>query len=205
MKTFSVLAATIAIISFSINILKAQEMEKFTDIRDGITYKTVKIGTQIWMAENLAYKTKIGSCAYKKDENFVATYGRLYTWEAAQLACPEGWHLPSEAEWKQLKDYLGGEDVAGEKLKSVSGWKTEEGKNYASNSSGFSALPGGWQHGGDENKFHDLGESGEWWGSNQPIAKYYVCVHYLYCAGIKMTKGERWITRGASVRCIKDN
>ena len=90
-----------------LHYITIKETGTFVDSRDGKTYKTTKIGTQWWMAENLAYNVGDGCWAYNNDESNVATYGRLYIWEAAQAACPSGWHLPSENEWKQLEMAIG--------------------------------------------------------------------------------------------------
>jgi uncharacterized protein (TIGR02145 family) len=82
---------------------------QLTDKRDGKTYKTVKIGNQVWMAENLAFKPSSGNYwAYDDDNSNVAKYGYLYDWETALDVCPAGWHLPSDKEWPVLTDYLGG-------------------------------------------------------------------------------------------------
>ncbi len=113
------------------------------------TYKTVKIGTQVWMSENLAYKPSTGNYwAYHDDNANVAKYGYLYDWETACKVCPSGWHLPSDEEWTTLIDYLGGEDVAGGKMKAVGTIEAGTGLWYdpndgATNESGFSGLPGG--------------------------------------------------------------
>jgi len=84
----------------------------FTDPRDGKVYKTVKIGEQVWMAENLAYDA--------------GEYRYHYDWETAKEACPPGWHLPTNEEWQTLVDFAGGKDIAGEKLKAKRGWNTDK-------------------------------------------------------------------------------
>jgi uncharacterized protein (TIGR02145 family) len=119
----------------------------FTDPRDGKIYKTVKIGNQIWMAENLNFKINNSWC-YKNRRKNGKIYGRLYTWGAALNACPSGWHIPAGDEWKELIDFLGGNEVAGSKMKAKGTIENGDGlwkspNNGATNESGFSALPGG--------------------------------------------------------------
>ena len=90
----------------------------FTDKRDGQVYRKVAIGADVWMAENLNY-AKLGGC-YDKDTSNCAKYGRLYLdYYAANGACPAGWHLPLDAEWTALENYVGGSGTAGKKLKST--------------------------------------------------------------------------------------
>jgi uncharacterized protein (TIGR02145 family) len=129
----------------------------FTDSRDGIIYKAVCIGKQSWMAENLRYNSP-GSVFYDNDPSNGSIYGRLYSWNTAmkgaatnntnpsgvQGICPKGWHLPSQAEWLQLTDFLGGADQAGKVLKSDKLWY-ENGNG--TNASGFTALPSGIYNG----------------------------------------------------------
>lgn len=150
----------------------AQEKGTFTDSRDGKKYKTVKIGTQTWMAENLAFKADSGCWAYDNNQNNVATYGYLYDAETAIIACPSGWHLPSDAELTTLINYLGGEDVAGYKLKETgtSHWKSTEKEIFPTravmtNESGFTALPGGSRT--YYGYFRELGTTGIWWSSTE--------------------------------------
>ncbi len=112
----------------------------FTDTRDGQIYKWVRIGNQIWMAENLKYSTS-GSKCYKQVSGNCEIYGRLYSWERALSSCPKGWHLPDDNEWDILRIQLGGKHKAGNKLKSKDGWKNS--KYKASNFSGFNAKPAG--------------------------------------------------------------
>lgn len=150
----------------------------FIDGRDSKIYNWVKIDTQVWMAENLAYLPSVspsnsgsnttpyyyvvgyegGNVVFAKQTSNYQTYGVLYNWPAAQTACPEGWHLPSDEEWKTLEIYLGmslsavneyyfrtSGDV-GDKLKEsgISHWNSPN--STANNSSGFTALPGGYQN-----------------------------------------------------------
>jgi len=117
----------------------------FIDFRDGTNYNTIRIGNQWWMAENLRFDPGNGSWVYDNDQMNEKTFGRLYDWETACDVCPDGWHLPGDAEWEELIKYLGGESIAGGKLK-------QSGKTYwyrpnegATNLSGFSALPGGYR------------------------------------------------------------
>lgn len=113
-----------------------------TDSRDNQVYKTVKIGEQVWMAENLNYASE-GSYCYNDDETNCETYGRLYTWTDAATVCPAGWHLPSAAEFKTLIATVG--DSAGLKLKVTDSWGLSwtTTKTNGTDAYGFSALPAG--------------------------------------------------------------
>jgi len=133
-----------------------------TDTRDGKIYKIVKIGEQVWMAENLNYAAE-GSECYDKDQVNCEKYGRLYNWETAMKACPGGWHLPNAKEWKTLVDSAGGDKTAGKILKASKGWND---KGNGSDAFGFSALPGGYYGiGGDYEGFFWAGEGGLWWSA----------------------------------------
>ena len=180
-------------------------METYTDTRDGKVYKTVKIGNQIWMAENLAYKAENGCWAYDNDKSKVAEYGYIYDWETAKNICPKGWHLPSDEEWTELINYLGGKEIAGEKLKSSIGWDLSDGKNYGNNSSGFSALPGGFciDHGKGMMIFGGLGEDGDLWSSTTISGD---AATYYKLDDNRSSIGHAAIYRGTgmAVRCIKN-
>jgi uncharacterized protein (TIGR02145 family)/uncharacterized repeat protein (TIGR02543 family) len=134
----------------------------FTDNRDDQTYRRVIIGTQVWMAQNLNYNVPdvTTDVCYGDNSSNCAEYGRLYNWSTAMTACPVGWHLPSDAEWTMLINYVGGEDIAGGKLKSTSGWSS--GHN-GTDDYGFSALPGGFRI----LSFLGAGLYGRWWSATE--------------------------------------
>jgi uncharacterized protein (TIGR02145 family) len=144
-------------------------------------YRTVKIGDQTWMAENLNCKIN-GSNCYGNNPANCAQYGRLYEWATAMALsancnanscasqinakhrgiCPSGWHIPSEDEWKTLTDLAGGEEIAGKYLKSTSGWN--EGEN-GQDTHEFAAFPGGAGH--FPGYFDGIGEIGNWWSTSE--------------------------------------
>ena len=99
---------------FAQNKLKLQTAT-ITDMRDGKVYKTVKIGTQYWMAENLNYQSANSYC-FADDPNNCIKYGRLYEWTEAKAGCPDKWRIPTDAEWNILTDFVGGKETAGYKL-----------------------------------------------------------------------------------------
>jgi len=134
---------------------EAKRMEKIKSYK--YTGRTVKIGNQTWMAENLNSEVAGGKC-YENDPSNCAKYGRLYTWNEAMVACPSGYHLPSDAEWTQLTDFIGGEDKAGKKLKSKTGWNNN---GNGTDEYGFSALPGG--AGNSSGYTGIVGDVGFWW------------------------------------------
>lgn len=122
---------------WSVNPTEVQK-GTFTDSRDGQTYKTVKIGSQTWMAENLNYESE-GSYCYMDSVSNCTKYGRLYAGDA----CPSGWHLPDSLEFEMLLDAVGGKAVAGKMLKSSSGWANSGNGEDAYD---FSALPAGGRY-----------------------------------------------------------
>ncbi len=179
----------------------AQAPGTFTDARDGKVYKTVTIGTQTWLAENLAFKAASDCWAYDNSQNNVEVYGYLYTWKAAQDACPTGWHLPSDAEWKILVDYLGGMGSAGYKLKEtdISHWLSPN--EGATNQSGFTALPGGFSTG--DGKFYYIGKQGYWWSSTMYDSYNAYIRHAEYANGMILQLNYSTLD-AFSVRCVKD-
>jgi len=174
----------------------AQQKGTFTDSRDKKKYKTVKIGEQTWMAENLNYNAT-GSKCYDNNSANCTKYGRMYDWSAALKACPKGWHLPSDAEWDTLVNYAGGWETAGKKLKSVSGWNNNGG---GTDDYGFSALPGG---GGDERKFDTGGDEGYWWSATEDDDDDAWCRNMVHEIE-DVLRDDITKTLMFSVRCVKD-
>jgi len=130
----------------------------FVDSRDGKKYRTVKIGDQVWMAENLNYNAS-GSKCYDNEIANCNMYGRLYDWNTARSACPSGWFLPDRGQWQKLVDFAGDNKIAGKKLKVTFGW--DRGRN-GTDTLGFSALPGGYYN-SNTDKFIMGGDDGVWW------------------------------------------
>ncbi|MCX6278554.1 MAG: fibrobacter succinogenes major paralogous domain-containing protein [Bacteroidetes bacterium] len=159
--------------------------QSFNDPRDGKVYTTVQIGDQCWMAKNLAYLPSVvspgtgdGTSTYyyvygyngtvvanaKATANY-QTYGVLYNWPSSLTACPTGWHLPTDAEWSTLTTNLGGEMVAGGKLKEAGTTHWQTPNEGATNESGFTALPAGYRD--DDGTFYHVGNYGIWWSSTE--------------------------------------
>jgi uncharacterized protein (TIGR02145 family) len=143
------------------------------DTRDGGLYRHVTIGAQIWMAENLNYKTDSSWCGGGSDENEgdCSKYGRLYTWSVAKNACPEGWRLPDTTEWNTLFTAVGGIVtewgrvlIAVKILKSQTGWNSYQGKDgNGTDACSFSALPAGWRN--KDGYFSDSGYGTSFWSA----------------------------------------
>ena len=177
-----------------------------TDPRDEKTYKTIKIGSKIWLAENLGYKTPNSLC-YDNDEEIANKYGRLYTLSDAKKACPPGWRLPSKKDIEELIAAAGGARVAGKNLKSASGWQANEGQSgNGVDALGFSALPaGGWQTDSEkpddpeENGFFLIGEKFDFWYDSGMLELY----NHSNCADIEPFHID-YVDDFYSVRCIKD-
>ena len=133
--------------------------ESFTDPRDGQSYDIVKIGSLTWFAENLNFATG-GSVCPEGDSRKCSEYGRLYTWDDARTACPEGWRLPDSADFATLVEQAGGAAEAGEKLKSTGGWFK---KGNGSDALGFSALPAGYRSA--EGSYDGIGGYAYFWSA----------------------------------------
>ncbi|MCL2218882.1 MAG: fibrobacter succinogenes major paralogous domain-containing protein [Chitinispirillia bacterium] len=176
---------------------------------EGQTYRTVKIGEQTWMAENLNVKVDNSWC-YDDDGDNCLKYGRLYNWDAAMKACPAGWRLPDNADWTALIEFVTPGDLAelvgfdgsssgipGEKLKSKIGWK---GYKAATDDYGFSAVPGGYY---SDEQYRSAGEITYWWSSvddDDEEEAYNVPLGRMYQGDILIADNK---SDGNSVRCIQ--
>jgi len=190
------------------------------DPRDGKLYKTVVIGTQTWMAENLNYAgngTTVGVC-YGGSTDSCTKYGRLYTWTEAmagsasstaspsgvQGVCPTGWHLPSDAEWTKLTDTIIDSSSAGTNLKSMSGWLYNgSASGGGMDTYGFRALPGGIVTGGTINVgTSNVGYSGYWWSTTEIYGKNAWYRNMGFGAAFVQ---RNWLdkSQGYSLRCIQ--
>jgi len=197
--------------------------ETITDI-DGNVYKTVKIGTQVWMAENLKvthYRngdpilnitdntqwdslTTGAYCNYNNDPNNAITYGRLYNWYAvtdSRNLAPIGWRVPTDAEWQTLINYLGGDDVAGGKIKEAGTTHWSSPNTGATNESGFTALPGGYRY--YYGYFLNLGDLANFWSSTERNSDdaWYRVLYFNNAAVYRCNDSKR---SGLSVRLVRD-
>jgi uncharacterized protein (TIGR02145 family) len=192
---------------------------------DGNTYNTIQIGSQLWMQENLkttryndgeaiplvtdnttwwnlttpAYCWFLNNIQVYKD-----VYGALYNWHTVGTGklCPIGWHVPSDAEWTVLTDYLGGNSMAGGKMKETGTTHWRSPNTGATNETGFTALPGGYR--GDGGGFMHIENYGNWWSANE-IYVSFAWIYYIYYNGSHIYRSNSWgKTCGFSVRCIKD-
>jgi len=191
---------------------------------EGNEYPVIKIGNQSWFLKNLkttvfndgspislvsdsAAWTSLSAPGYCWYENEMATfkpsYGALYNGYAVNTGklCPKDWHVPSDADWTILTNFLGGEAVAGGKLK-------EQGTSYwvvpntgATNESGFTALPGGLRY--HDGRFHDFGFSGYWWSSTT-LSNDRAFFRYLDYEYTNVLRFDNLMKIGFSVRCVRD-
>jgi len=199
-----------------------------TDI-DGNVYKTITIGSQTWITENLkvtkyndntlipfvidqvgwAQLTTPGYCWYNNDQStYGNTYGALYNWYVVDTSfnghkniCPTGWHVPTDNEWSILTQYLGDDSLAGGKLKETDTTHWNNPNTGANNITGFTALPGGIRATGGA--FSEIGRHGFWWCARGDTTQTAWCrvMHYNY---IDIVRGYANKKYGFSVRCIKN-
>ena len=195
---------------------------------DGNTYKTVTIGTQTWMAENLKVskyndgnaipnvtensqwqKNTTGAwCNYNNSDSLGKIYGKLYNWYAVspttngnKNVCPTGWHVPTDSEWTLLAGYLGGESVAGGLMKEIGLLKWDTPNVDATNTSKFTAIPGGYKF--ENGDFLNINKYGYWWSSSE--SDNYDSFNYILREEISdLDRDDINKNNGFSIRCIKD-
>ena len=192
---------------------------------DGYTYSSIVLGNgQEWMAENLRNTSyangdsipnvtgdtlwlnlTTGAWAhYNNDSQYENPYGKLYNWHTvndSRNVCPTGWHVPSDAEWRVLSDYLGGEAVAGGKMKSTGTQYWLSPNTAATNESGFSGLPGGVRD--NTGIYYFFIEEGYWWSSSEGNGSTaWLRILYYNSGNVERDYSERG--EGLSVRCLKD-
>ncbi len=193
-----------------------QSLRNLKNIKVPSEVKTVTIGKQVWMAENLNVETIEGSWCYDNKPENCEKYGRLYTWAAAmrlaagcneysceqvyphQGLCPSGFHIPTNEEWKTLFSTVGGGDVAGKKLKSRLGWWE---RGNGSDAYGFSALPAGGRHG--SGYFGYAGRSASFWSASEDYSYYAYFMSLVYNYELA-DMGYYYKDNGHSVRCLQN-
>ncbi|MEA3494701.1 MAG: FISUMP domain-containing protein [Bacteroidota bacterium] len=205
----------IVLLLLGFGLMGCQTTRTFTDSRDSKVYKTIKIGEQWWMSENLAYAPSNGNYwAYDNNDANVETYGYLYDWETAKKVCPTGWHLPTDDEWKELEMTLG---MSQAEADDTGGRGTDEGSKLAGNAglwtggglendsdfgtSGFTALPGGCRD--EDGVFYSIGNSGYWWSATEDDADY-AWNRLLYYYNSYVSRDYDSEELGISVRCLRD-
>lgn len=211
--------------TMSFTTLTSHETGTVTDI-DGNTYQTIKIGEQWWMAENLKvthYRngdaipnvngniswgnlTTGAYCNYDNDVNNATTYGSLYNWYAVndiRNICPSGWHVPSDAEWQTLVDYLGGSSVAGGEMKETGTTHWESPNTGATNESGFSALPSGYR--GYSGSYRHICSNAHFWSSAEygSYRAWRRTLNYAF-SGVTRFLINHLLRPGFSIRCVRD-
>jgi len=178
----------------------------FTDPRDGKQYPYVEISGKTWMAANLDYTVADGSRCYNGFDANCEIYGRLYNFAATSDACPDGWHLPTNAEWTALTSAIGGIAGTAEKLKAKSGWASNGTDDY-----GFAALPGSYgnlstgNYGELSIAVTEFGSArgGFWWSSTKQAANGAV-IRHIGPTSADIVSVDNDFSRLYSLRCVKD-
>ena len=172
-----------------------------TDARDGQTYHTIQMGDAWWMSENLRFDAGDGSFCYENTDAKCQSYGKLYTWEAAMRSCPAGWHLPTLKEFETMINVVGGQDVAGGKLKDYEQSLWREVNVGATNEFGFNALPAGRRY--DSGLFAGAGYYAQFFSSTEYNSgeAYNLTIGYDYANAFIYNYKKAY---AISVRCVKN-
>ncbi len=217
-------------VSFLIVAINCRKEDEYWIVTDGsgYVYNTVTIGTQRWMSENLkatryndgtaltfansneswvytGYSSSDYGCYYNNDHfSNGDTYGVLYNWSAVnniKNLCPVGWHIPSDDEWTTLINYLGGQNIAGGKLKETGTIHWQNNNAGVTNESGFSALPGGYRD--YRGEYNDLGYGGFWWSADDE-GKDILIGYMINSSNTNVNRINFNKLSGLSVRCLED-
>jgi uncharacterized protein (TIGR02145 family) len=209
----------------SMGSTNGEDLQFITTIQDpdGNIYTTTTIGTQTWLKENLK-TTKLSDgtpitnttlsddwkilttpayCWYNNDPTYKSVYGALFNWYAVNTnkLCPDGWHVPSDAEWTILTNFLGGESVAGGKLKETGTTHWYDPNYGATNESGFMALPGAAR--ANYGVFDNIGPAGNWWSSSENGA-YGPWYRAIYANSTVVNSLNANPKEGLSIRCVRN-
>lgn len=170
------------------------------DLRDGQKYKTVQIGNQVWMAENLNYNMEGSVC---REFEVFTMYGCFYDWDAAMKACPRGWRLPGEDDWNDLIASVGDSATAGTKLKAARDWDKDRGYVIGTDDYGFAALPAGVSHVNGNNVRIFINNGAFFWTATEHESGRAIrfVMHYeKEVVESSRSNKDKWL----SVRCIKE-
>lgn len=207
----------------SIIFYNPQNQQVYVIDIDGNTYNIITIGSQVWLKENLKTTkyndgssiplvsnetewynlNKAAFCYYNNDSTLKNTYGLLYNWYTVSTnkLCPIGWHVPTDSDWNVLITYLGGNNIAGGKLKEIGTTHWINPNIGASNESNFTALPGGYR---DSNGvFYGVGYNGHWWSSTE-LGSNFAWERDLFNNLNSIDRTDNNVRSGTSVRCIWD-
>jgi len=172
----------------------------FTDTRDGQEYTFRHIGSQVWMTQNLNYAAAESWC-YDNNIDYGNLYGRFYDWNTALNAAPPGWHLPTDAEWTTLTDFLGGESKAGGAMKATVSWESPN--TGATNNSGFNGLAGGALT--NAGSFYYMGKISVWWTSTENfLGPNIVFIRNLAWDKANVERSWHYKDNKYSIRCVRN-
>ncbi len=185
------------ILLFVLPTYAVKPSNSYKDPRDKQKYRTIKVGSRLWLADNLNYKMD-GSFCYKDDESQCMAYGRLYTWDAAVNACPQGFHLPTDDDFQSLWQAAGADFNAAYLLKAEYGWSGETNGNDTLK---FSAMPAGNRF--DDETYGNLSKFAFFWSSEASTEKQNARVWYMTSKSMAFSFMNKPKIFGFSVRCVQ--